>query len=61
MSGRLYVGLWVWYTLFTCLNVFWVFVDINGHDWWAFAIDTPLTLLFFIAAHHTWEKGYYEK
>ena len=60
MKERLAPGWWVFYLLWCCMDLCWSAKDITKDDWFNLAIDGFLAVLFFFAAHFTWEKGYYE-
>lgn len=61
MAGRLYWGWWIYYTAWSCVDVYWMFGDTRHHNWTGLAVDSILMLLFFLLAHFAWEKGYYEE
>lgn len=36
--------------------VLWTYVDINKGDWTGFAMDLPISILWFFFAHFSWER-----
>lgn len=59
MRDRLFLGWWILFLLWCCVDLCWSVVDVHKHSWFELAIDGPFTVVFFFAAHFSWEKEYY--
>jgi hypothetical protein len=60
MRDRLPLGWW-WLSFAWCIwNVICTYTDIRYHEWVSLCIDGPLAVLFFFAAHLSWEEEYYQ-